>query len=264
MNCGSDLCVAILFWSILSRPLVILFSSTDKCDYSASLAPSQESGQDWQIPFPHFSDVNFQSDFNTRCSEYVCVCLHVRSSRAEMMMIDQIISKAGELCWDISTATENPIHWTLLNTTPERPRTHEGNFLRQWMTILVKADNRQSNHPWHSSRAVSCCANTHSAALWWVMRQSTNYWTVSRFRSTIFRSTILALIADLKMHKIWPRDCLASKPITLWKCIMHVNLLYVYQWYWHTDVMNWEVVIFAGCFHGQILSEGRAAEMHVA
>ena len=177
MNCGSDLCVAILFWSILSRPLVILFSSTDKCDYSASLAPSQESGQDWQIPFPHFSDVNFQSDFNTRCSEYVCVCLHVRSSRADMMMIDQIISKAGELCWDISTATENPIHWTLLNTTPERPRTHEGNFLRQWMTILVKADNRQSNHPWHSLRAVSCCTNTHSAALWWVMRQSTNYWT---------------------------------------------------------------------------------------
>ena len=142
-------------------------------------APSQRSRQDRQIPFPHFSDLNLQVDSNPRCCEYA---LRLRLFTCEKLKVsddddwcgevdDQIIWKAGEQCRDISTATEKPTHWTLLNTTPEAENSWRQLFAAMNDKILVNnQQSGKSNRLWHSLRAISCCANTHPAPLRWVMR----------------------------------------------------------------------------------------------
>ena len=150
-NCGSKdceleanpPCEVILFWSkpagsiLISEQQFYSHQRTNVIILRRCCRASQRSGQDRQIPFPHFWDQNFQFDFNSRCCEFASVCLYIRNSRLEMMMLN--FTKSSQK--PASSVETSPLRQRRPSTElcstqhQQRPKTHEAKFLRQWMTI---------------------------------------------------------------------------------------------------------------------------------
>ena len=189
MNWGSEDYEAGDLWG------AIQFSSTDKRDYSASLVrDSQRRRRDWQIPFPSFSEKN-QFGLNTITS-----LPHTQLSKGRGKLEIELKS-TWRRCWrDLTRSSQKPascvvvepsplrqiiVHWVRLKIQQWRStRSHEADFLRQWMpifwsiwamlsdwafqnsvmmmiiinitiSITNNAELSQSNHTWHSSCCVS-------------------------------------------------------------------------------------------------------------
>ena len=156
--------------------------------FCVTAALPKDLGHDQQIPFPHFSDLNILFDFNTT----YCVIIFVGFG-LEMMMswrwwcegeVHHIIWKAGEQCSDISTATMMLLHWTLVNTTPEAESSWSQLFAAMNANLGQQSLLGNLIIPDTARGKVLCCACNHPTALSWVMRSSTNYWTVSRLELT--------------------------------------------------------------------------------
>ena len=142
--------------------------------FCVTAALPKDLGHDQQIPFPHFSDLNIQFDFNMMLSwRWWC--------EGE---VHHIIWKAGEQCSDISTATMMLLHWTLVNTTPEAESSWSQLFAAMNANLGQQSLLGNLIIPDTARGKVLCCACNHPTALSWVMRSSTNYWTVSRLELT--------------------------------------------------------------------------------